>query len=127
MSTTTATISAPIIYAAAAAYAAANDDFTTATFHYRFAQHIRTQVEEEYKIALDEEVAAKRDLDVKRRRADETEHAHKRLRSDAFRELVRCKGGATCCFGLLKHTTAAAARVAAAKLDAGYTRWRRAR
>ena len=78
-------------YAATTAYAAANDDFTTAAFHYRFAQHIRTQVEEEYKIALDEEVAAKRVLDVKL-------------------ELLQCKGGATCAasLGVLMHTTTAA-------------------
>ena len=111
---------APAIDAAASAYAAAHDEWATAAFHYRFTQHIRTQAEDEYKTALAEEVTAKRDFDAKRRRADDTEAAHKRLRSDAFRELVKTKGGASCGFGLLQHATAAAARVAAAKLEACY-------
>ena len=122
---TTTTNSAPAattpIAAAASAFATAHDEWATAAFHFRFTQHIRKQVEDEYKTALAEEVTAKRDFDAKRRRADDTEAAHKRLRSDAFRELVKSKGGATCCgFGLLRHATAAAARVAAAKLDACY-------
>ena len=120
---TTTTNSAPAtatISAAASAYATAHDEWATAAFHFRFTQHIRKQAEDEYKTALAEEVTAKRDFDAKRRRADETEHEHKRLRSDAFREIVKSKGGASCGFGLLKHATAAAARVAEAKLEAGY-------
>ena len=115
ISSATATIDA-----AAANYATAHDEWATAAFHFRFTQHIRKQAEDEYKTALAAEVTAKRDFDAKRRRADDTEHEHKRLRSDAFRELVKSKGGASCGFGLLQHATAAAARVAAAKLEACY-------
>ena len=80
----------------AAAAAAARDSLKTAELHHRFTQDIRRQVETEYKAAVDEEIAAAADLDRKRRHADEMEETHKRVRSDAFRRLVKATGGQTC-------------------------------
>jgi hypothetical protein len=82
--------------ATAAAAAAARDSLKTAELHHRFTQDIRRQVETEYKAAVDEEIAAAADLDRKRRHADEMEETHKRVRSDAFRSLVKATGGQTC-------------------------------
>ena len=82
--------------ATAATAAAARDSLKTAELHHRFTQDIRRQVETEYKAAVDEEIAAAADLDRKRRHADEMEETHKRVRSDAFRSLVKATGGQTC-------------------------------
>jgi hypothetical protein len=90
MTTTTATA------ATAAAAAAARDSLKTAELHHRFAQDIRRQIEVEYNAAVDEEIAAAGDMDRKRRHADEMEETHKRVRSDAFRSLVKATGGQTC-------------------------------
>jgi glycerol-3-phosphate O-acyltransferase len=80
----------------AAAAAAARDSLKTAELHHRFTQDIRLQIETEYNAAVDEEIAAAADLDRKRRHADEMEETHKRVRSDAFRRLVKATGGQTC-------------------------------
>ncbi len=82
--------------AAAAVAVAARDSVKTAEVHQRFTQDIRRQIEAEYNAAADEEIAACGDLDRKRRHADELEESHKRLRSDAFRSLVKVMGGQTC-------------------------------
>ena len=82
--------------ATATAAAAARDSLKTAELHHRFTQDIRLQIETEYKAAVDEEIAAAADLDRKRRHADEMEETHKRVRSDAFRSLVKATGGQTC-------------------------------
>jgi hypothetical protein len=74
----------------------ARDSVKTAELHHRFTQDIRRQIEAEYNAAADEEIAAAGDLDRKRRHAEETEETHKRVRSDAFRRLVKAKGGQTC-------------------------------
>ncbi len=76
--------------------AAARDSLKTAELHHRFTQDIRLQIETEYHAAVDEEMAAAADLDRKRRHADEMEETHKRVRSDAFRRLVKATGGQTC-------------------------------
>jgi hypothetical protein len=76
--------------------AAARDSLKTAELHHRFTQDIRLQIETEYNAAVDEEIAAAADLDRKRRHADEMEETHKRIRSDAFRILVKAMGGQTC-------------------------------
>ena len=76
--------------------AAARDSLKTAELHHRFTQDIRRQIETEYNAAVDEEIAAAADLDRKRRHADEMEETHKRVRSDAFRSLVKATGGQTC-------------------------------
>jgi hypothetical protein len=89
---------------AATAAAAARDSLKTAELHHRFTQDIRKQIESEYNAAVDDEIAAAGDMDRKRRHAEETEESHKRIRSEAFRSLVKAKGGATCaakCGGLL--------------------------
>ena len=86
---------------AATAAAAARDSLKTAELHHRFTQDIRKQIEAEYNAAVDDEIAAAGDMDRKRRHAEETEESHKRIRSEAFRSLVKAKGGATCGFGLL--------------------------
>ena len=86
---------------AATAAAAARDSLKTAELHHRFTQDIRKQIEYEYNAAVDDEIAAAGDMDRKRRHAEETEESHKRIRSEAFRSLVKAKGGATCAFGLL--------------------------
>ena len=75
---------------------AARDSLKTAELHHRFIQDIRQQVEAEYNAAVDAEVAAAGDMDRKRRHAEEMEETHKRVRSEAFRSLVRTKGGETC-------------------------------
>ena len=75
---------------------AARDSLKTAELHHRFIQDIRKQVEAEYNAAVDAEVAAAGDMDRKRRHAEEMEANHKRTRSEAFRSLVRTKGGETC-------------------------------
>ncbi len=77
---------------------AARDSLKTAELHHRFIQDIRKQVETEYNAAVDAEVAAAGDMDRKRRHAEEMEATHKRIRSEAFRSLVRTrtKGGETC-------------------------------
>ena len=75
---------------------AARDSLKTAELHHRFIQDIRQQVEAEYNAAVDAEVAAAGDMDRKRRHAEEMEASHKRIRSEAFRSLVRAKGGETC-------------------------------
>ena len=110
--TTTAPTSAS---AAAAAAAAARDSLKTADLHHRFTQDIRKQIEAEYNAAVDDEIAAAGDMDRKRRHADETEENHKRIRSEAFRNLVKAKGGATCGFGLLTEYTSQKAAAKAAK------------
>jgi hypothetical protein len=81
---------------AATAAAAARDSLKTAELHHRFTQDIRKQIEAEYNAAVDDEIAAAGDMDRKRRHAEETEESHKRIRSEAFRSLVKAKGGATC-------------------------------
>jgi hypothetical protein len=75
--------------------AAAADMFKTAELHHRFVQDIRRQLESEYNAAVDAEVAAARDLDLKRSRVDDATECQKRLRSEAFRSLVRDTGIAT--------------------------------
>ena len=72
--------------------AAARDSLKTAELHHRFTHDIRRQIETEYNAAVDEEIAAAADLDRKRRHADEMEETHKRVRSDAFRSLVKATG-----------------------------------
>ena len=94
--TTTQQNAAAATAAAAAAAAAARDSLKTAELHHRFAQDIRRQIETEYNAAVDEEIAAAADLDRKRRHADEMEETRKRVRSDAFRSLVKATGGETC-------------------------------
>ncbi len=98
----------------ATAAAAARDSLKTAELHHRFTQVIRKQIEAEYNAAVDDEIATAGDMDRKRRHAEETEESHKRLRSEAFRSLVKAKGGATCCFGLLSTSQKAASAAAAA-------------
>ncbi len=44
---------------------------------------------------------------------------HKRLRSDAFRSLVKVKGGATCVFGALSSAASPSIRILRS-LDADY-------
>ena len=73
--------------------AAARDSLKTAELHHRFTQDIRRQIETEYNAAVDEEIAAAGDMDRKRRHAEEMEETHKRVRSDAFRSLVKATGG----------------------------------
>ena len=80
----------------ATAAAAARDSLKTAELHHRFTQDIRRQIEAEYNAAVDEEIAAAGDMDRKRRHAEEMEETHKRVRSDAFRSLVKATGGQTC-------------------------------
>jgi glycerol-3-phosphate O-acyltransferase len=91
-----AAAAAAVAATAAAAAAAARDSLKTAELHHRFAQDIRRQIEVEYHAAVDEEIAAAGDMDRKRRHADEMEETHKRVRSDAFRSLVKATGGQTC-------------------------------
>ena len=108
---------------AATAAAAARDSLKTADLHHRFTQDIRKQIEAEYNAAVDDEIAAAGDMDRKRRHAEETEESHKRLRSEAFRSLVKAKGGATCGFGLLPTsgpTSQKAASAAAMAYDSDY-------
>jgi hypothetical protein len=117
---------------AATAAAAARDSLKTAELHHRFTQDIRKQIESEYNAAVDDEIAAAGDMDRKRRHAEETEESHKRIRSEAFRSLVKAKGGATCGFGLLGccaamcaakgdgHTSQKAASAAAMAHDSDY-------
>ena len=81
---------------ATTATAAARDSLKTAELHHRFTQDIRRQIEAEYNAAVDEEIAAAGDMDRKRRHAEEMEETHKRVRSDAFRSLVKATGGQTC-------------------------------
>jgi hypothetical protein len=83
---------------ASTAAAAARDSLKTAELHHRFTQDIRRQIEAEYNAAVDEEpeIAAAGDMDRKRRHAEEMEETHKRVRSDAFRSLVKATGGQTC-------------------------------
>ena len=94
--TTTTTAQQNATATAATAAATARDSLKTAELHHRFTQDIRRQIETEYKAAVDEEIAAAADLDRKRRHADEMEETHKRVRSDAFRSLVKATGGQTC-------------------------------
>ncbi len=56
-------------------------------------------------------------MDRKRRHAEESEAtgSHKRLRSEAFRRLVKAKGGSTCGFGILTGYPSQKAASAAAK------------
>ena len=112
---------------AATAAAAARDNLKTADLHHRdrFTQDIRKQIEAEYNAAVDDEIAAAGDMDRKRRHAEETEESHKRIRSEAFRSLVKAKGGATCSFGLLTTsgllpTSQKAASAAAMAYDSDY-------
>jgi hypothetical protein len=65
--------------------AAAADVFKTAKLHHRFVQDIRRQLESEYNAAVDVEMDAARDLDLKRRRVEDASECQKRLRSEAFR------------------------------------------
>ena len=81
---------------ASTAAAAARDSLKTAELHHRFTQDIRRQIEAEYNAVVDEEIAAAGDMDRKRRHAEEMEETHKRVRSDAFRSLVKATGGQTC-------------------------------
>jgi chromosome segregation ATPase len=108
---------------AATAAAAARDSLKTAELHHRFTQDIRKQIESEYNAAVDDEIAAAGDMDRKRRHAEETEESHKRIRSEAFRSLVKAKGGATCGFGLLGakgNASQKAASAAATACDSDY-------
>jgi hypothetical protein len=103
--------------------AAAADVFKTAELHHRFVQDIRRQLEYEYNAAVDAEVAAARDLDLKRRRVEDATECQKRLRSEAFRSLVRDSGIATYGGALLKAPMAPSQRAAfrAASMDSsGY-------
>ncbi len=68
----------------ATAAAAARDSLKTAELHHRFTQDIRRQIEAEYNAAVDEEIAAAGDMDLKRRHAEEMEETHIRVRSDAL-------------------------------------------
>ncbi len=86
----------PLIQASFAAAAAARDSLRTADLHHCFVQDLRKQAEAEYKAAFDAESKAAADMDRERRHAEDMTEGHKRLRSDAFRSLVKAKGGATC-------------------------------
>jgi hypothetical protein len=105
--------------AASASAAAARDSLKTADLHHRFVKDIRKQVEAEYKAAVDAEGEAAADLGRKRRHAADMEAINKRLRSDAFRSLVKAKGGATCGLGLLS-SPASIRRQSQRSLDADY-------
>ena len=94
--TTTTTAQQNATATTATAAAAARDSLKTAELHHRFTQDIRRQIEAEYNAAVDEEIAAAGDMDRKRRHAEEMEETHKRVRSDAFRSLVKATGGQTC-------------------------------
>ena len=97
--------------------AAAADVFKTAELHHRFVQDIRRQLESEYNAAVDAEAAAARDLDLKRRRVDDATECQKRLRSEAFRSLVKDTGIATYGGALLKEYPSQRAAFRAASME----------
>ncbi len=82
--------------------AAAADVFKTAELHHRFVQDIRRQLESEYNAAVDAEVDAARDLNLKRHRVEDATECQKRLGSEAFRSLVKDTGIATYGGAILK-------------------------
>ncbi len=91
--------------------------FKTAELHHRFVQDIRRQLEFEYNAAVDAEVAAARDLDLKRRRVEDATECQKRLRSEAFRSLVKDTGIATYGGALLKEYPSQRAAFRAASME----------
>ena len=97
--------------------AAAADVFKTAELHHRFVQDIRRQLESEYNAAVDAEAAAARDLDLKRRRVEDATECQKRLRSEAFRSLVRDTGITTYGGALLKEYPSQRAAFRAASIE----------
>ena len=108
-----------LLQTSSAVAAAARDSLKTADLHHRFVQDTRKQAEAEYKAAFDAESEAAADMDRKRRHAEDTTAGHKRLCSDAFRALVKAKGGATCVFGALSSAASPSIRIICS-LDANY-------
>ena len=94
--TTTQQNSSDATATAAAVSAAARDSLKTAEPLHCFTQDIRRQIEAEYNAAVDDEIAAASGMDRTRQQAKEMEESYKRVRSEAFRSLVKAKGGQTC-------------------------------
>ena len=118
---TTTTTHAAATAATAAAAAAARDSLKTAELHHRFAQDIQRQIEAEYNAAVDEEIAACSDMELKRRHAEEMEESHMRALSGAFRSLVKATGGQTCVACSISRAAAESAQTMRLR------RWRRAK
>jgi hypothetical protein len=102
--------------------AAAADVFKTAELHHRFVKDIRRQLESEYNAAVDAEVAAAWDLDLKRRRVEDATECQKRLSSEAFRSLVKDTGIATYGGALKEYPSQRAAfRAASMEFDSAHS------